>query len=226
VDSAAEAMIEMYQYLYAQIELRREEPGDDLISLLLSTEVDGECLDENELLGSLVILLLAGIDTTWSSIGSSLHHLATHPDDLARLSAALKSGDEDLWLSAVEEFLRAFAPVAIARIATCDADIGDQQIKEGEMVLVPYVAANRDPEAFERPDEVIIEREDNRHLAFGLGIHRCIGSNLARLELRLAVQAFVRAFPTFAVADESAVSYGGGQVRGPRVLPLRVDAAS
>jgi cytochrome P450 len=220
LDSSAGAMIEMYQYLYAQIEDRRENPGEDLISLLMGIEIDGEQLDENELLGGMIILLLAGIDTTWSSIGSAIHHLATHDDDRRRLVIALKEADDELWGSAVEEFLRCFAPVTIARVATKDSQVGNQQISEGEMILVPYVSGNHDPNAFDRPDDVIIDRVENRHLAFGLGIHRCLGSNLARLELRIALQTLLRHFPEFSVASGGQVSYGGGQVRGPRVLPV------
>lgn len=168
----ARAIIEMFQYLWAQIECRRERPGHELISLLMESRVDGEPLSENDLLGGLVILLLAGVDTTWGSIGSSLHHLAQHPEDRARLVAAL--GDPPnptvLWFTACEEFLRAFSPVTIGRVATCDVEMRGQQIPEGDLMLVSYNAANRDPEVFDRPEEVLIDRTDNRHLAFGVGI--------------------------------------------------------
>jgi cytochrome P450 len=87
---------------------------------------------------------------------------------------------------------------------------------------LPFPAANRDPEAFERADEVVIDREINRHSAFGLGIHRCVGSNLARMEVRVALEVFVERFPEFELADPSAVAWSVGQVRGPRVLPIRV----
>jgi cytochrome P450 len=91
-----------------------------------------------------------------------------------------------------------------------------------DWVLLPFPAANRDPGAFEHADEVVIDREENRHMAFGLGIHRCIGSNLARMELRVAVDEFVRRFPRFEVVDDDAVTWSVGQIRGPRDLPLRV----
>jgi cytochrome P450 len=95
-------------------------------------------------------------------------------------------------------------------------------VKAGDWVLLPFPAANRDPDVFEDADQVIIDREENRHAAFGLGIHRCIGSNLARLELRVAVEEFVKRFPKFELADASAVTWSLGQVRGPRKLPVRV----
>jgi cytochrome P450 len=103
-----------------------------------------------------------------------------------------------------------------------DVEIGGCPMKEGDWVLLPFPAANRDPEAFERADEVVIDREINRHSAFGLGIHRCVGSNLARMEVRVALEVFVERFPEFELADPSAVAWSVGQVRGPRVLPIRV----
>ena len=95
-------------------------------------------------------------------------------------------------------------------------------MKAGEWVLLSFPAANRDPEAFEQADEVVIDREVNRHAAFGLGIHRCAGSNLARMELRVALEVWLERFPNFSLADPDAVRWSSGQVRGPRVLPLSV----
>jgi cytochrome P450 len=95
-------------------------------------------------------------------------------------------------------------------------------VKRGDSVLLPFPAANRDPEVFPDADKVIIDREENRHVAFGLGIHRCLGSNLARLELRVAVEVFIQRFPKFELANPSAVTWSLGQVRGPRKLPVRI----
>jgi cytochrome P450 len=162
-----------------------------------------------------VLLLIAGIDTTWSAIGSSLWHLATNPSDLDRLGT-----DPDVTIFAVEEFLRAYAPVTMARLVKDDYDFHGCPMKANEWVLLPFPAANRDPAYFDRAEEFVIDREHNRHAAFGLGIHRCIGSNLARLELRVAVEEFVRRFPRFELAGE--VTWSNGQIRGPRVLPVRV----
>jgi cytochrome P450 len=162
-----------------------------------------------------VLLLIAGIDTTWSAIGSSLWHLATHADDLARLV-----DDPDVMIFALEEFLRAYAPVTMARLVKDDYEFHGVAMKADEWVLLPFPAANRDPEFFERADEFVIDRSQNRHSAFGLGIHRCIGSNLARLELRVAIEEFVKRFPRFELAGD--VTWSQGQIRGPRVLPVRV----
>ena len=203
------------EYLDRQIQDHLANPRDDLTSYLMNVELDGNKLAYEHVRGSIVLLLIAGIDTTWSAIGSSLWHLATNPDDLARLQ-----GDPDVMLFAVEEFLRAYAPVTMARLVRDDYDFHGCPMKADEWVLLPFPAANRDPAFFERADEFVIDRAENRHAAFGLGIHRCVGSNLARLELRVAVEEFVRRFPRFELAGE--VGWSVGQIRGPRSLPVRV----
>jgi cytochrome P450 len=123
---------------------------------------------------------------------------------------------------AIEELLRAYAPVTMARLVKHDMQWNGCRMQADDWVLVPFPAANRDPEFFEKADEVVIDREDNRHSAFGLGIHRCVGSHLARMELRVALDVWLRAFPVFHLADPGAVVWAGGQVRGPRKLPLRI----
>ena len=205
-------------YLDSRIAEHVAEPADDLISYLLGVELFGEPLSHQHVRGTVDLLLLAGIDTTWSAIGSALWHLASHPDDRRRLVA-----DRDLIPTAVEELLRAYAPVTMARFVAKDHDFHGHQMKAGEWVLLPFPAANRDPEVFERPDDIVIDRLENRHAAFGLGIHRCLGSNLARLELRVALEEFLAHVPQFELADAhgESVVWSVGQVRGPRVLPLR-----
>ncbi|MDA0369915.1 MAG: cytochrome P450 [Actinomycetota bacterium] len=190
---------------------RRENPGDDLISELLHTEIDGQPIEDSVILGMCALLLVAGVDTTWSSIGSSLWHLASHPDDLARLVS-----EPELLPTAVEEFLRAYAPVTMARRLLEDTEYNGCPMKAGERILMNFPAANRDPEAFDRPEEVLIDRQENRHVAFGAGIHRCAGSNLARMELRVSIETFMARIPEFTLVDPSAVTWAGGQVRGPR----------
>lgn len=204
------------KFFLAQIEHRREHPGEDLISFLLGAELNGGPVPMHVIRGNISLMLVAGIDTTWSSIGSALWHLAAHPSDRARLVA-----EPDLIPTAVEEFLRAYSPVTMARIATRDTTLGNRRVSEGDIVLLPFAAANRDPEAFDRPEEVVIDREINRHIAFGSGIHRCAGSNLARMEMQVAIEEMLRAIPDFELADPGAVTWAGGQVRGPRYLPVR-----
>jgi cytochrome P450 len=203
------------RYLDEQIAEHIANPRADLTTYLLGVELDGNKLAHEHVRGSIVLLLIAGIDTTWSAIGSSLWHLATHPHDLGRLAA-----DPEVMLFALEEFLRAYAPVTMARLVKDDYEFHGHEMKTDEWVLLPFPAANRDPAVFDRADEFVIDRAQNRHAAFGLGIHRCIGSNLARLEVKVAVEEFVRRFPRFELAGD--VVWSRGQIRGPRVLPVRV----
>jgi cytochrome P450 len=215
VDVAARSLMEFFGYMQGHIERRRAAPADDLVSFLLNAEIDGRALADEELFGGCLLLLLAGIDTTWSAIGASLWHLARHPDDRARLR-----DDPAVWPSAIEELLRAYAPVTMAREVNHDIEFGGCPMKAGDPLLLPFPAANRDPDAFDDPDRVMFDRERNRHFAFGVGIHRCLGSNLARLELRVTLQRFLERVPDFALADPDAVRWSIGQVRGPRILPL------
>jgi len=207
------------EYIDRQIADHVANPGDDLTSYLMQVELDGHRLAYEHVRGSIVLLLIAGIDTTWSAIGSALWHLATNPGDLERLA-----GDPSVMMFAVEEFLRAYAPVTMARLVKDDYDFHGCAMKGDEWVLLPFPAANRDPAFFDRAGEFVIDRAENRHAAFGLGIHRCIGSNLARLEVRVAVERFVRRFPQFELAGD--VTWSQGQIRGPRVLPVRVLATA
>jgi cytochrome P450 len=202
-------------FLLEQLVERRSAPGDDLISVLLGTEIDGEPIPDLQIMGMAALTLIAGVDTTWSAIGSSLWHLATHPDDVRRLVA-----EPELMPTAVEELLRAFSPVTMARIAVDDIEFKGCPMKAGDKVLLNFPAANRDPEVFERADEVLIDRMENRHVAFGAGIHRCAGSNLARMELQVAIEEWLRRIPEFRLADDAEVTWAGGQVRGPRHIPV------
>jgi cytochrome P450 len=208
---------EMDEYLDARIAEHIAEPRDDLISYLLDAELDGNKLHADHVRGTIILLMVAGIDTTWSAIGASLWHLAQHPHDRARLAA-----EPELMPTAVEEFLRAYAPVTMARMVAEDFEFEGCPFKAGEWVLLPFPSANRDPEEFPDADQVLIDRAENRHAAFGLGIHRCLGSNLARLELRIALEEWMAHYPDFELSDASAVRWSAGQVRGPRTIPVRV----
>ena len=204
-------------YLAMHVQDHIDNPKDDLIGFLLNAKIYDQPLSPQHVVGTIILLMVAGIDTTWSSIGSSIWHLAQHPSDLKRMV-----NEPELLPTAIEELLRMYAPVTMARIVSQDAEIGGCPVKRGDSVLLPFPAANRDPEVFPDADKVIIDREENRHVAFGLGIHRCLGSNLARLELRVAVEVFIQRFPNFELADASAVTWSLGQVRGPRKLPVRI----
>jgi cytochrome P450 len=184
---------------------------------LLNVEVNGQKLAPEHVRGTMVLILVAGIDTTWSAIGSSIWHLATHRQDLERLVA-----EPDLMPVAVEEFLRYYAPVTMARLVKDDYEFQGCPMKKDDWILLGFPAANRDPQAFVKADEFIIDREVNRHAAFGLGIHRCVGSNLARLELRVALEEFLQRCQRFELDTTKTVTWAPGQVRGPRALPLKV----
>jgi len=216
-EERVQGMIPLFNYLREHIEDHVENPRDDLISFLLAQEMNGQPMDPFQVGRTIALLLIAGIDTTWSAIGASIWHLARVPADRERLVA-----EPALLPTAMEELLRAYAPVTMARIVRQDVTIGGCPMKAGDWVLLPFPAANRDPAAFDRADEVILDRENNRHAAFGLGIHRCAGSHLARMELRVALEVWLDAFPSFSLADPDAVRWSGGQVRGPRVLPVRI----
>ena len=221
VDAPAEvrqaAFGELDSYLDGHLADHIDNPRDDLITFLQNAEIFGNKLSFEHVRGTIALLLIAGIDTTWSAIGASLFHLASTDSDRTRLRH-----EPQLLPTAVEEFLRAYAPVTMARIVKEDVEISGTVLKEGEWCLLPFPAANRDPEAFVDADQFVIDRAENRHAAFGLGIHRCLGSNLARLELAVAVQVWMERFPDFILEDPSAVTWAPGQVRGPRVLPIRV----
>jgi hypothetical protein len=121
--------------------------------------------------------------------------------------------------TAIEELLRAYSPVTMARLVAKDTELNGCTFKTGQMVMLSFPAANRDPEVFPDADRVVIDRKENRHAAFGLGIHRCIGSNLARMELTVAVEELLKRIPEFSLAGE--VTWAEGSVRGPRRLPIR-----
>jgi cytochrome P450 len=207
--------VELVAYMRQAMAARREAPADDLISHLLSSDVDGEPLDDDTIERMLILQLVAGIDTTWSSIGAALWHLAIHDDDRRRLVA-----EPELIPTAVEEFLRAYAPVNVVRRVARPAAVNGVEMNPGDTVLMTFPIACRDPEQFDRPDEVIIDRSRNRHAAFGLGIHRCLGSNLARLEMNVAVATWLRHAPEYRLADDAVVRWSEGQIRGPRTVPI------
>jgi cytochrome P450 len=207
----------LFEYLGAQITDHAAHPRDDLTTYLIDAEMDGEQLDPFHIAGTMALLLLAGVDTTWSAIGASIWHLARTPADRERVVA-----DPDLVPAAMEELLRAYAPVTMARLVKEDMEWNGCPMRADDWILLSFPAANRDPALFERADEVIIDREVNRHSAFGLGVHRCLGSHLARMEVQVAIETWLARFPVFSLADPTAVTWSPGQVRGPRHLPIAI----
>ena len=216
-DERIERVRRLFDYLLAQVDEHLARPRNDLTSYLLEAELGGHKLDPDHVVGTMALLLIAGIDTTWSAIGASLWHLAATSADRARLVA-----EPELMPAALEELLRAYAPVTMARLVTQDVHWRGVQMRADDWILLSFPAANRDPAQFDRADRVIIDREVNRHAAFGLGIHRCLGSHLARMELRVALEVWLDRIPVFSLADPSAVTWAAGQIRGPRTLPLQI----
>ena len=210
-------MTALSDYLLAQVHDHLDNPREDLTTYLIDAELYGHKLEPAHVVGSLILLLIAGIDTTWSAIGASLWHLAKTPADRRRLVA-----EPSLLPTAMEEFLRAYAPVTMARLVKEDMHWRGVDMKADDWILLSFPAANRDAAQFERAGEVVIDREVNRHAAFGLGIHRCLGSHLARMELRVALEVWLERIPLFSLADPAAVEWSTGQIRGPRALPLRI----
>ncbi len=211
-----ESRLKILNFFQTQLDDRKKNPREnDLITDLLNSG-DKYPVTDQYVLGVCNLMLVAGIDTTWSAIGSSLWHLAGHPEHCEQLRA-----NPELWPTAVEELLRAYSPVTMARIVDRDTEFQGCPMKAGDRILMAFPAANRDPRQFEHPDEVILDREHNRHVAFGSGIHRCAGSNLARLELRVALQVWLERIPKFSLVDPAAVTWAGGQVHGPRVCRVR-----
>lgn len=205
-------------YMRGVADRRRQDPGEDLISHLVTAELHGEPLADDLIERILVLQLVAGIDTTWSSIGSALWHLAENPEDRRRLVE-----EPELMPTAVEELLRAYAPVNVMRLVTEPTTVRGVHLEPGDHVLMTFPIACRDPEQFERADEVVIDRTRNRHVAFGAGIHRCLGSNLARLEMQLAVETWLELIPEFRLDPDAEVTWSTGQIRGPRSIPIVVD---
>ena len=216
-----QVMIEMTTYIDEMLRERLEHPQDDMLTFIANAEIDGEPVDWDLKLGYIRLLIVAGIDTTWSAIGSGLWHFAQHPDQVARLVAA--DNDDLLWNTATEEVLRYYAPVTMARKVIGETEIGGCPVHPGDQMLLTFPAANHDPAAFDHPEVFDMDRLNNRHVAFGLGIHRCVGSNLARLEVVVALQEWLRAFPYYSLDTGTPTTWANGQVRGPRSIPVFLD---
>jgi pimeloyl-[acyl-carrier protein] synthase len=209
--------LELAAYFRAIFAQRRAQPHEDLISSLVAVEDHGDRLSEAELLSLCALILGAGHETTTNLIGNAVVALLRHPAERRRLQE-----QPDLIGSAVEEFLRYDSPVQLTdRVALEDCEIGGRRIRKGVMVGMLLGAANRDPERFADPDRLDLSRQDNEHLAFGHGIHFCLGAALARIETQVAITSLLRRFPDFR-GDPQALAYRRSMVlRGVLSLPLR-----
>jgi cytochrome P450 len=212
------AIDDLREYFRATAEARRVEPRDDLLSAMVEAEEAGDRLSLPELLGTCVLLLVAGNETTTKLIGNSVLALLRHPEQLALLRA-----EPERIGPAVEELLRYDGPVQLtSRLAAQDRELLGRPVRRGQQVILLLPAGNRDPEAFSDPDRLDVTRENVRHLAFGHGLHFCLGAQLARLEAAVALEGLVTRFPRLRLADDR-ISWSRGVVlRGPEELRVRL----
>jgi cytochrome P450 len=195
-ETANQGLRDMFSYFMRLVTERREEQRDDLISVLMGAEIDGESLTDEEILYFCYLLILAGNETTRNAISGGMLALCEHPAERARLAA-----DAALLPTAVEEILRWTSPVMhMARYVTRDTTLHTQPLRAGERVLLWYPSANRDAAVFPNADRFDVGRTPNEHLAFGLGEHFCLGAGLARQEVRIMVETLLARLPDLALA--------------------------
>ncbi|WP_168702834.1 cytochrome P450 [Gordonia paraffinivorans] len=220
LEARAMAGMQMFGYFQKVIDDRRASPGDDVTSQLIHTEVEFEggtrLLTDEELNRMFFLLLIAGLHTTQGALSWSILHLSKNPEQ-----RQMVIDDPEMIPSAVEEILRYESPVVPGRRATRDVELGGQLIREGEQLIVLMCTANRDPEEFDDSEVFDVNRRPNRHLAFGGGAHRCIGSHLARIELTIALEEILRRIPDFELVESDPPVFHASQVRGCARMPIR-----
>jgi cytochrome P450 len=214
-----ESLDEFQVYLSELIEQKREQNADDLLGKLIRTEAEGDKLTEDELISMVFLLLVAGHETTVNLIGNGVLALLQHPDQLEKLKQ-----NPELIISAIEEFLRYRGPLLAAtqRWVSEDIELGGQQIQRGDQVIALLSSANRDERAFEHADQLDITRKENHHLAFGKGIHYCLGAPLARLEGQIAINTLLKRMPNLrlAIDEQDLVWRPGLLLMGLSKLPV------
>jgi cytochrome P450 len=209
----------IYDYFSDVLAARRRSGNgnghDDLLTRFLDISIDGQKLSDDDIVDISYLFLIAGLDTVTASLDCFFGYLCAHPAQRDRLAA-----EPDLVPSAVEELLRWETPVmGVVRVATEDTELGGCPIKAGQQVSVLLGAANTDDAEFGDGDEVLLDRDTNRHLAFGGGVHRCLGSHLARLELRVALREWHRRIPTYSVRPDHHLTYTTG-IRAVDTFPM------
>lgn len=208
----------LYQHLHDAVTARMDQPPrDDMIDVLLSAEIDGEKLSFGDVVSNAMLLVQAGLETTASAMSFAYHYLATNATERDRLI-----GDPELLSRAVEEFIRFAGSIhGIPRTVAKEVELNGCTFLPGESVIVNYAAANRDEQEFPDAGRCILDRRENRHLGFGAGVHRCLGSNLARLEFQVGLERVLSRMPDFTLAaGEQAKFHGNSVTRGFRSVPV------
>jgi cytochrome P450 len=216
--NAAQAWVELTEFLTTLIRERKPGADGNVLDAILSGSVDGTPLTDEQKLGIIIVLFLGGLDTTRAQITCIAHHLAVHPDMEQRLR-------NPGWVRTdLDEFLRHDSVVtALARRVTGATELNGVALGAEDRLLVHYYSANHDAEQFERPDEFFFERGRNPHVAFGMGIHRCLGSNLARLQIQVAFDELLARVTRLRIAPGAEISISAGVTRMPETLPLVFD---
>jgi cytochrome P450 len=215
-------VLKLYDYLNHELDRREASgnPGDDLIGGFLTVEVEGDRLTRENIIDIVYLLVIAGLDTVTASLSCLIAWFAKHPEARASVVA-----DESRLPTAIEELMRYESPVPFGgRFAIADLEVNGKQEKAGDFVAVLWAAANVDAEGFDDPLNVDLERASNRHVAFAAGFHRCLGSHLARLELRVALEQLHRRIPDYSIAEGHEPGYTGIGVRTVSPLPIVFDA--
>jgi cytochrome P450 len=215
--TGSKATVEFAAYFRELADERRRTPREDLLSALVAVEAEGDRLNEDELIAMCILLLIAGHETTVNLIGNGTLALLRNPDQFVRLQQ-----DPTLIKAAVEELLRYDSPVQLtARWVMEDIEFNGHRMRKGQQIATLFGSANRDPERFANPDQLDIAREDNHHLAFGNGIHFCLGAPLARLEGQIVIGTLARRFPNMQMTTDSPPYRNTYVLRGLQHLPVR-----
>jgi cytochrome P450 family 142 subfamily A polypeptide 1 len=219
--AAAAAFSEYEAYARRTIAARREEPTDDLVSVLVRAEVDGDRLDDDELLFESLLILVGGDETTRHVISGGMLALMEHPDQ-----RALLTGGADIE-TGVEELLRWITPIKnMSRTAARDVEFGGQQLREGDQLMLFYPSANRDEAVFDDPYRFDVTRDPNPHIAFGFGPHFCLGAALARIELKVMFSELLRRLPDIELDTTEPLPYRASNfIVGPEAMPVRFTPA-
>lgn len=210
-----EATMGIIAHFAGVIAQRRAEPQNDFITALTQSKIDGDNIPDEKLYAIGFLLYLAGLDTVANVLSYTFSHLAKHPDLRHDLTA-----NPEKWPTAIEEFLRFYTLPTTARVVTKDTEFAGCPMKANDRIIVPLVAMNRDPRQFPDADKLVPDRAVNRHVAFGAGPHRCVGSHLARLELRIAMEEWHKRIPDYKIPEGAVITEHVGSVAGLDTLPL------